>query len=62
MQKRYIVQFFNKRATVPSEIEEVEFYATTLLDLYNQIDEWKSDGEFAPVYSDEITGIVEADW
>lgn len=57
MQKQYVIQFFTK-----GEVEEIEFTASNLLDLYNQIDRWKGSGEFAPVYSDEITGIVEVDW
>ena len=57
MQKRYVVQFFSK-----GEVHEVEFSATDLLDLYNQIDLWKGNGEFSPVYNDDISGIIEVDW
>lgn len=57
MKKQYVIQFFSK-----GEVHEVEFSATDLLDLYNQIDHWKGNGEFAPVYSDDISGIVEVNW
>jgi len=52
MQKEYVVEFFHK-----GEVKEVNFTAANLLDLYEQIDEWKGSGEFAPVYSDDISGI-----
>ena len=57
MQKEYVVQFFHY-----GEVKEVTFTAANLLDLYEQIDKWKSSGEFAPVYSDDISGITEVSW
>jgi len=56
MKTRYIVNF--KKAG--EEAKPKIFLATNLLDLFEQISGWKSDGECAPVYDDEILSISEA--
>lgn len=53
MKNGYVVKFFHK-----GDAKEMLFTATNLLDLYEQIEEFKSSGKFAPLYSDEIESIT----
>lgn len=56
MKTRYIVNFRKAGEEAKPKI----FLATSLLDLFEQVSDWKGNGEHAPVYDDEILSISEA--
>lgn len=59
--KKYAVEFSHQpsRYYTRMVVETVYFTAEHLLDLYKQIDMWRGDGDYAPVYMDEIYSIHE---
>ena len=59
--KKFVLEFRHQPSRYYSKevIESVFFDATSFLDLYQQIEWWRGDGDYAPVYMDEICGIYE---
>jgi|9_EtaG_2_1085328.scaffolds.fasta_scaffold04815_6 hypothetical protein len=55
MKTQYILEFSHD-----NDVKSHSFLADNLLDLFEQVSHWKSNGEYAPVYDDEIFSISEA--
>tara|TARA_R100001460_G_C3456812_1_gene165439 strand:- start:19 stop:186 length:168 start_codon:yes stop_codon:yes gene_type:complete len=55
MKTKYILEFSHN-----DDARSHSFLAENLLDLFEQVSDWKGSGEYAPVYDDEIISISEA--